>query len=131
MRTWLYNRIKAVTGLPTGMADRIISSGAASNPSAPFMIVQMGSEDPPLGSTAEERTQQIPFTVWVHDVPGSMLTIDDVAVLLKNQLPFEDSVVVGGMTVYRLKWEMTGEDAYDDHFGTNTRPVRFSMMTRR
>lgn len=131
MRTWVYNRIKAITGLPAGIIDRIISSGSGDNPASPFMVVQMGTEDTPLGATAEERTQQVPFTVWVHDKPGSMVQIDDVCVLLKNNLPTEDGIKVGNMSVYRLKWESTGEDAYDDHFGTNTRPVRFSMMTRR
>lgn len=131
MRTWVYNRIKAIAGLPAGIADRIISSGASSNPASPFMVVQMGTEDAPLGSVPEERTQQVPFTVWVHDKPGSMVQIDDVCVLLKNNLPTEDGIKIGNMSLYRLKWESTGEDAYDDHFGTNTRPVRFSMMTRR
>lgn len=135
MRTWLYNRIKAAAGIPaafgSGANMRVISTGAADQPVKPFMIVQMGTEDPPLGSVAEERTQLVPFTVWVHDEPGSMLNIDDAAIALKNAIPTEDGVVVGGLSIYRVKWEMTGEDAYDDHFGTNTRPVRFSAMTRR
>ena len=128
MRTWLYNRIKGLAGMPAGIA--VISSGAADNPVAPFVIVQMGVEEPPLGAIAEERTQQIPFTVWVHDRPGSMISIDDICVALKDGLPVE-GIVVGNMSIYRLKWESTGQDAYDDHYKTNTRPVRFSMMTRR
>lgn len=131
MRTWLYNRIRAVPGLPAGMADRVISSGSASNPKTPFIILQMGTEQPPFGLPASARAQSIPFTVWVHDLPGSMLNIDNVSVLLKDHIPTEDGQLVGGMSVYEVRWEATGEDAYDDHFGTNTRPIRFSMMTRR
>lgn len=132
MRTWIYNRIKAIAGLPTGVADRIISSGAANTPQQyPFLIVSMGVEQPPLGMPQSMRAQSIPFTVWVHDTPGSMLAIDDIAVALKNNLPTEDGAVVGGMSVYEVRWTDTGEDTYDDHFNTNTRPVRFSMMTRR
>jgi hypothetical protein len=135
MRTWIYNRIKAIAAMPAafgvGSAMRVISSGSNSTPAKPFLIVQFGVEDSPLGSVAEERTQEIRFTVWVHDAPGSMLAIDDACVALKNGLPTEDGAVVGGMSVYRLKWEATGEDVYDDHYATNTRPVRFSMMTRR
>jgi hypothetical protein len=135
MRAWIYNRIKGIGAMPAafgaGAAMRVISSGSADNPVKPFMVVQMGVEDPPVNSSAEERTQNIPFTVWVHDAPGSMLNIDDAAVALKNGLPTVDGAVVGGMSVYRVKWEATGEDAYDDHYHTNTRPVRFSMMTRR
>lgn len=135
MRTWVYNRIKAASGIPaafgTGAAMRVISSGASENPAKPFLIVQFQVEEPPFGAIAEERTQQVPFTVWVHDEPGSMVRIDDACVALKNGLPMDGGVVVGGMSVYRVKWEATGEDAYDDHYGTNTRPVRFSMMTRR
>lgn len=134
MRAWVYNRIKNLS-LPSafgvGASMRVISSGSAEQPQKPFLVVQMGTEVPPLGSTPEERTQMIPFTVWVHDEPGSMVAVDDASVALKNGLPTEDGAVVGGMSLYRLKWEDTGEDAYDDHFGTNCRPVRFSMMTRR
>lgn len=135
MRTWIFNRIRNLSGIPNafgvGNDMRVISSGAADNPDSPFMIVSMGVEAPPLGATAEMRVQSIPFTVWVHDVPGSMLQIDEAAVALKNGLPTEDGVVAGGMSVYNVKWEDTGQDAYDDHYHTNTRPVRFSMMTRR
>lgn len=130
MRTWIYNRIKAISGLPAGLADKIISSGSAENPAPPFILVSMGVEQKPLGMPAESRTQSIPFTVWVHDKPGSMLQIDDVAKLLKDNLPTLDGAVVGSMSIYQLVWEETGQDAYDDHFGTNARPVRFSMMTK-
>lgn len=132
MRTWLYNRIRAIATLPTGVADRIISSGSADTPQQhPFLILSMGVEQSALGMPASMRAQQIPFTVWVHDKPGSMLVIDDIAVALKNNLPTADGAVVGGMSVYEVRWTDTGEDTYDDHFKTNTRPVRFSMMTRR
>lgn len=131
MRTWLYNRIKAIGGFPAGMGTRVSSAGAAENPIKPFMRVAMGVEQPPLGASPEERTQNIPFTVYCHDAPGSFLNIDDAAKLLKENLPTEDGAVVGNMSVYRIKWEETGEDGFDDHFGTIVRPVRFSMMTRR
>jgi hypothetical protein len=91
----------------------------------------MGIEQPPLGMPMEARAQSIPFTVWVHDEPGSMLNIDDAAVALKDNLPIADGAVVGGMSVYEVRWSETGEDSYDDHYKTNCRPVRFSMMTRR
>lgn len=132
MRTWLYNRIRALAGFPGGMVDRVISSGAAENPVKPFMVLTMGLEDNPLvGTTPEMRVQNIPFTVWVHDTPGSMLNIDEACRILKEGMPLENGAVVGNMSIYRIKWEGTGEDAYDDHFLTNTRPVRFSMVTHR
>lgn len=131
MRTWLYNRIRAITGLPAGIVDRIVSSGGAENPGVPFMAVAMGNEAAAFGMPASSRTQEIPFTVYVHDKPGSMLNIDAVCVLLKQELPTENGAVVGGMSVYNVRWEATGEDGFDDHFSTNVRPVRFTMMTRR
>lgn len=135
MRTWIYNRIKALTGIPKQFGEgddmRLFQSGSADQPEKPFMIVQMGFEMPPFGTTPAMRAQEVPFTVWVHDVPGSMLHIDDACVALKNGLPTEDGVVVGGLSIYNLRWQSTGEDAYDDHYGTNARPVRFSAMTRR
>lgn len=131
MRTWIYNRIKAIATLPGGMKDRIISSGSADNPTPPFIVVSMGVEQPVPGMPTSSRTQTIPFTVWVHDAPGSMLNIDDAAVQLKNVLPTADGAQAGGMSVFECKWTDTGEDAYDDHYNTNTRPVRFVLTTRR
>ena len=135
MRTWIYNRIKGLAGIPTafgvGNAMRLISSGAADDPKAPFMIVSMGVESEFPGATAEMRLARIPFTVWVHDTPGSMLQIDEACVALKNGLPVPNGAVVGGMSVYECRWIETGQDVFDDHFKTNTRPVRFTLVTRR
>lgn len=129
MRTWIYNRIKAILGDPTNWS--LTSSGSADNPATPFIVITMGTEQPPPGMPASSRTQQIPFTAWVHDAPGSMVRIDEMAVSLKDGLPTADGAVVGGLSVLGCVWTDTGEDAYDDHYGTNTRPVRFLLTTRR
>jgi hypothetical protein len=131
MRAWLYNRVKALT-LPTGddPAD-ILSSAAATNPTPPFLILSMGVEQPPLGGTQEERTQRIPFTVWVHDAGSSMVKIDDACIALKQGIPSLNNFMIGNLSVYEVRWEETGQDAFDDFFKTNTRPVRFAAMTRR
>ncbi len=133
MRVWLYNRIKNLAGLHADFKaeGKIISSGSADRPEAPFLVVTMGVEQPPVDMPPEMRTQSIPFTVWVHDTPGSMIKIDDGALALKIGLPTFDAQMVGGLSLYELRWTDTGEDTYDDHFGTNCRPVRFAAMTRR
>jgi hypothetical protein len=132
MRAWIYNRISGLPNRPASWVGKDIkSSAAADQPVAPFIIISMGLESTPLAMPAESRTQEIPFTAWVHDNGASMLRIDEACVWLKNELPFEDGLKVGNMSIFRLKWELTGEDAFDDHFKTNVRPVRFSMMTRR
>ena len=133
MRTWLYNRIANLPGLADEFkaADHILSSGAADSPGAPFLMITMGSETPPLGLPRSAGAQDVPFTIWVHDEPGSMVRIDDACVALKDGVPSDDGFMVGAMSVYGVKWEGTGDDSFDDHFGTNCRPVRFSMMTRR
>lgn len=131
MRVWIYNRIKSLA-LPAGMGDRVLSSGSdQDNPIKPFLIVSMGIEQKPLGTTAEMRVVRLPFTVWVHDEPGSMLHIDDGARVLETGLPTPDGQRVGNASFYNIEWEETGADAFDDHFGTNTRPVRFVMVMRR
>lgn len=131
MRTWLYNRVKGLA-LPAGFdPEDVLSSGAASNPTPPFLMLSMGVEQPPLGSVPEEATQRVPFTIWVHDRPGSMVKIDDVCVALKNGIATMDNFMIGNLSVYEVRWLEIGEDAYDDHFKTNTRPVRFAAMTRR
>jgi hypothetical protein len=132
MRAWLYNRINGLANRPASWVGKDIYSSAASDqPQEPFMIISLNTEQPPPSMPASTRTQAIPFTVWVHDRGSSMLRIDDACVWLKNNLPFEDGITVGNMSIYNLVWELTGDDAYDDHFNTNTRPVRFTMMTRR
>lgn len=131
MRTWLYNRISNLAGLADEFKNNVMSSGSADNPSKPFLMITMGTEAPPLGLPRSARAQDVPFTIWVHDAPGSMVKIDEACVALKDGLPTEDGFMVGAMSVYGVKWEGTGDDSYDDHFGTNSRPVRFSMMTRR
>ncbi len=130
MRTWLYNKIKALV-FPSGMGDKITSSGSTDNPAPPFLVVQMGTEQPVLGMPASSRTMTVPFTVWAHDAPGSMLNIDAACVALKNGLPSADGAVIGGMSSFGITWDGTGEDAFDDHYSTNCRPVRFTMTARR
>ena len=131
MRTWIVNRVKALASLPGGMAQRVISSGNANNPLPPFIVVSMGNEQTPLGMPASSRTQEIPVDIWVHDRPGSMVAIDDACVILKDNIPYHDGLVVGGMSILDLKWEDTSADAFDDHYGTNTRRVSFRATTRR
>jgi hypothetical protein len=133
MRTYVYNRIMGLA-LPSvfGSPARVISSGSSEdNPLKPFLIVQFDIEVKPLGMPASARTSRVPFTVWVHDEPGTMLNIDEAAFILKNDLPTLDGAKVGNMSHYGIEWEEIGQDAFDDHFKTNTRPVRFWMMTRR
>lgn len=131
MRVHIYNRVKNIASLPAAFKEDVVSSGAADNPEAPFLIVSMGVERSPFGLPSYVGAQEVPFTIWVHDKPGSMVAIDDAAVALKVGLPTRDGFMLGGLSVYEIKWVETGDDSYDDHFGTNCRPVRFLAMTRR
>lgn len=135
MRTWLYNRIKGLGDMPdafgVGSSMRVFSSGSADQPHKPFLLVVMMVEQSFPDMPREAGVQNIPFRVEVHDDPGSMLDIDDAALVLKNGLPTPAGVVVGGMSVYEVRWLEIGEDGYDDHYATNVRPVRFNMVTRR
>lgn len=133
MRTWLYNIIRNMLALPAAfrLEGKVISSGAAESPEAPFMVLTLNVETPFPGMPAEARAQDIPFTIWVHDVPGSMVRIDDACIALKNNLPTRDGFMIGNMSVMEVRWVETGEDAFDDHFKTNCRPIRFAMVTRR
>lgn len=132
MRTWVYNQVVNMDDLDDAFkaSGHVISSGAADSPLAPFLVVSMGVEQPFLGMPRSAQVQEIPFTIWVHDTPGSMMRIDDACIALKNNLPADVSFMVGGMSVFGVRWDLTGEDSYDDHFKTNCRPVRFSMPTR-
>lgn len=128
MRTWVFNRVKAITSLDD---DHVLSSGSGlSTPTGVFAVISMGVESAFPSMPSERKPSIIPFTIWLHaGLDASMLDIDDPAVLLKNGLATEDGFKVGNLSVYRVKWEETGQDAFDDHWGTNCRPVRFSMVT--
>jgi hypothetical protein len=126
MRTWVYNRVKAI------LDDwNVISSGSTANPDRPFAVVSMEVEVPFLGMPASARVQEIPVAVWLHDKPGSMLKIDDGSIALKNELPTADGVVIGGLSVMDLRWSGTGADAHDDFYNTSSRPVRFTIVAKR
>lgn len=125
MRTWLYNRVRGILGMNT----RVISSGAADNPGPPFIVIGMGVEQADLQLPPESKAQSVPFTIWVHDTPGSMLYIDDTALALKNGIPSLDGFKIGGLSVLEVRWIDTGQDGFDDHWKTNCRPVRFTART--
>jgi len=130
----VYNRVVNLPGIPSsfGTPPRVLSSGNNEvNPVKPFLLVRFDVETRPLDSVAEMRVSRVPFSVWVHDEPGSMLDIDDACFALKNNLPTTDGAVVGGMSHYGIEWEEIGQDTYDDGYLTNTRPVRFWLMTKR
>lgn len=133
MRIWLYNKMVNMVDLPAAYkaVGKVISSGAADQPNAPFSVLSLGVEQAFPGMPSSARVQEIPFTVWVHDTPGSMTRIDEACIALKNNIPTEDGFMIGNMSVLGIKWTVTGEDTYDDHFKTNCRPVRFSMITAR
>jgi hypothetical protein len=131
MRSWLYNRIKAISLVADKVGDRVISSGSADNPETPFIVITMGVEDRPLEMPSTSKTQRIPFTASIHDTPGSMLPVDDLAIALKDGVPVSASLMIGNMSLISLEWTSTGQDGYDDHWGTNFRPVRFLAVTSR
>lgn len=127
MRTWIYNRVRAILA-----SMDVYSAGSADNPpNRPFAVISMEVEVPFLGMPASARVQEIPFAIWVHDVPGSMLAIDDAAIALKNGVPTHDGVVIGGLSALDVSWAGTGADAHDDFYNTSVRPVRFVAIAKR
>jgi hypothetical protein len=129
MRTWLYNRVLAALA-STQYADKLFQSGNVDERVAPFAVLVMMVEQPFLGMPVTDRkVGNVPFAVNLHVPSGeSMLDVDDAAQALKSTIVTEDSVVVGGVTVMNLRWTDIGQDGYDDHWGTDFRPVRFNMV---
>lgn len=127
MRTWIYNRVVAILG-----SMDVYSSSAADNPlGRPFAMIAMEVETPFLGMPTSAKVQEIPFAVWLHDKPGSMLAIDAAAIALKALLPTADGAVVGGLSLFEVRWAGTGADAHDDFYNTSSRPVRFTIVAKR
>lgn len=131
MRTWVWNVAKATPGLPAGITEsKIMSSGSADNPVAPFVLISMGVEQQVLGMPASAKTSEVPFDLWVHDRPGSMVNnIDKACFAFKDYLPTLVGVRVGNLVVLEIRWEEIGPDQKDDHFGTMTRRCSFRAFT--
>lgn len=129
MRTWAWNIVRGMEGLPAGMEGRVYSSGSADNPVSPFIIVAMGVEIPVLGMPRNSKTAQVPIDVWCHDRAGSMVNIDNACITLKNNLPSLAPVRIGGLFILEIAWEEIGPDQQDDGFQTMTRRCSFRATT--
>lgn len=129
MRAWIVNRLKGLVDLQPIVGSRVYTDVAEA--AEPFIVVRMGVEIAEARLPAEARAQLVPFNVWVHDKPGSYVRIDDIVQIIKRDLPTEDGFMIGNFSVFRIKWEDTGNDGFDDHFGTNARRMGFTAMTRR
>jgi hypothetical protein len=131
MRSWLYNRVLP-TLVGTEFAGRLFQSGNADDRIAPFAVLRMMVEQPFLGMPPSTKSGNVPFAVNLHTPAGeSMVDVDAAAFAVRDGIATEDSVVVGNLTVLNLRWTDIGEDAYDDHWGTDYRPVRFNMVVCR
>ena len=134
MRSWIYNLIVNMANLGS-IKDRVVSSAATEEQmkalAKPFMIISMGADDLPVDSTTDDGTFNQMVDVYVHDAPGSWNKIDDACVVLKRELPQAAPAVVGGLSVYQLKYLETSNDATDDMLGTNFRRVTFQGTCRR
>lgn len=136
MRKWVWEAVKGVPDLTVPEA-RIMSSGAAGEmgdaPDKPFIIIRFGTEQPVLGMPASANTIEVPFDVWVHDSPGSMVTnIDQNLALLRYVLPtLAPAQSASGVRILDLRWESDSNDLYDDGYKTNTRYGSYRVTGRR
>lgn len=128
MRSWLYNRIQpSLAG--TEFEGKLFQSGAVDDRVPPFAVHVMMVEQPVIGIPVTSGATNVPFAVNLHTVAGeSMVDVDAAAFAIRDAVCTEDNVVVGNITVMAVRWTDIGQDGYDDHWGTDFRPVRFNMV---
>jgi hypothetical protein len=105
---------------------RIVSSGAADELPKPFMVIRAGIETRPMGGV-----WQLPFTIHMHDDPGSYVLIDSVLAIVHNKIITAAPAAWNGSWVMAVRDDGVSEDLYDDHYGTATRNASYTMTARR
>jgi hypothetical protein len=129
MRKWLYAAVVDCPRQEELIGGRVYSPGSVEGPDGPgdnpdgdFIVIRFSTNQPPIGMPGSKVKQQR-AQVWVHSLPGSMLPLDEMCDELEDWLPAQAPAVFEGDVVMDCKWEDTFGDAYDDHYGTNTRFV--------
>lgn len=128
MRGFAYSRLTGYAPLTAVVpATRISSSGGASTPATPFIVIRNRIITRPFW---ESPARQGGFTIHVHDQPDSYVRIDQIGKLVEEAV---EPGVPGSWNAYwlstleNLGWS---EDLRDDHYGTATRFVTYGLTYR-
>jgi len=126
-RSWLYQRMVAsaplVSLLPGGIHQTTSLNTAPHQ--KPFTMYRQTSDVSTLRGDGQERIRSNGYMIFVHDVPGDYLKIDEI--LEQMKLLFQDTVDQANGVAKSL-WLETSEDVRDDDMGTIMKFARIQVV---
>lgn len=108
--------------------QRIFNSGGTGaekpgdSPTRPFAVIRNDLDAP--GVLPSFPISQLRWSIWLHDEPGSMKTINAGVQRVKTLVP-QFNPQGQDVWVMECSWQASGPDSYDDHYKTMTRYVDF------
>ena len=127
-RTWVYSKLN------TGAVALLLNGGAHASTSLddapaekPFIMYRGSAHLPDLRGDDALVTGTDTWMIFVHDVPGDYLQIDDVISALRAVF---DNVVDQANGIIRSTWLETSEDFRDEDMGTIMKYCRIQVKYR-
>lgn len=121
-RVWLKTKVDALAGTTGVPAARVKAAGSADEnvKVRPFIVIKAGLEIPGPFPGVSTRFASL----WVHDDPGTYMTIDSILKVLKEGLDGQ-VLDVGGVS---CRWAGDSQELADDLFKTITRNISFQLQ---
>jgi hypothetical protein len=94
-------------------------------PIKPYLMYKMFVTAPEMMGDDLSKVLTQGFQVFVHDVPGDFLRIDDIIQVLRNLFTNASDKAAG---VVSVRWVDVSEDFRDSDMGTNTKFIRFRVL---
>ncbi|PYS90478.1 MAG: hypothetical protein DMF62_04765 [Acidobacteria bacterium] len=126
IRSWIYGKMTGHAPLTAYVGSRIYESSRLQEvPTKPYIMYKMFVIQPEMMGDDVPKVYTQSFQVFVHDVVGDFLRIDEIIGVLKN-LFLNASDKAEGVEITR--WIDSSEDFKDPDMGTNTRFIRFRVL---
>lgn len=122
-RIWVYERVSTDADvLEVVPVERIFGAGAmdATPDDKPFIQLKFGSKVKDAGPGLYRQF----MTVWVHDVPGDYMRIDQVLGLIQKAF----NVRIGQEGGIKAQWIGDSQDLSDEGHNTITRNATYALV---
>jgi len=126
IRSWIYGKMVGYAPLTAHVGSRIYESSVLQEvPTKPYIMYKMFVVQPEMMGDDLSKVFTQSFQVFVHDVPGDYLRLDDIIQILRNLFTNASDKLAG---VVSVRWIDASEDFKDPDMGTVTRFIRFRVL---
>jgi len=126
IRSWVYGKMTGHSPLTTLVGSRIYeSSMLQETPTKPYIMYKMFVTQAEMMGDDRPKVFNQSMQVFVHDVPGDFLRIDDIIRILKDLFHNASDKLAG---VEIVRWLDSSEDFKDSDMGTIIRFIRFRIL---